>query len=82
MGERAQLQTPIGRARLGVVQWLDGLPKEYKDEAVMALDKLCQVAEQQIEQAYFDGYNNRSGSERVRGLREAVRAADLQKEPV
>lgn len=72
MGDKSKLQSPIGRARLGVSQWLDGLPKEHKLDATMALDNLCQVAEQQIEQAYFDGYNLRGASERVRQMLEGL----------
>jgi len=72
MGDRSELCSPLNRARLGVVQWLESLPGEYKIDAMMALDKLCQIAEQQIEQAYFDGYNHRTGSERSRDLRKAL----------
>lgn len=60
-----ELNSPLRRARLGLIPWLDLLDKDSKLDACMALDKLCQVAEREIEQAYIDGAANRSSSTRA-----------------
>lgn len=60
-----ELLSPLGRAKFGVLPWLDLIDKEARVDACIALDRLCQVAEREIDQAYRDGASNRS---------EAVRA--------
>jgi hypothetical protein len=64
-----ELLSPLGRAKYGVLPWIDLLDKDARLEACMALDRLCQVAEREIDQAYRDGASNRS--EAVRASREA-----------
>lgn len=59
MGDRKDLHSPLRRARLSVWTWIDLLPPDAQPDAHMALDKLCEVAEREIEQAYFDGHNQR-----------------------
>jgi hypothetical protein len=71
MGDRKDLQSPVRRAKLSVMTWLDLLPKDAQMDATMALDKLCDVAEAQIEQAYFDGSNNHMGAVQSRPFRQA-----------
>jgi hypothetical protein len=68
MGDRSELHSPVRRAKMEVSLWLEMLPKDAKLEAEMALDKLCQVAGREIEQAYFDGHNQRSAAARLRKL--------------
>ena len=65
-----ELLSPLGRARLGVLPWIDLLDKDARLDACLTLDRLCQVAEREIEQAYLDGASNRS---------EAVRASRIAK---
>lgn len=50
-----QVKSPLRRAKLSVVIWLDILPKDAQLDAKMALDKLVDLAEREIEQAYFEG---------------------------
>lgn len=69
MGDRNQLHSPLQRARIGVAAWLDLLPEEAQSEAMMALDKFCQIAEAQMEQCYFDGNNHRRIAEVIAKLR-------------
>jgi hypothetical protein len=59
------LLSPLGRAKFGVLPWIDLLDKDARVEACMALDRLCQVAEREIDQAYRDGASNRSESVRA-----------------
>jgi len=66
MGDRKELQSPLRRAKIGVSNWLGALPEGAKLDAEIALDKLIEVAEREIEQAYFDGNNHRAGAERMR----------------
>ena len=75
MGDRNNLQSPIKRARMAVDVWMELLPKEAKLDAEMALDKFCQVAEREIEQAYFDGHNQRHASATMRKISDAAPAA-------
>lgn len=72
MGDRKDLHSPVRRAKLGVMTWIDVLPKDAQTDAMMALDKLCEVAEREIEQAYFDGSNQRRDSAQARPFREPV----------
>lgn len=67
-----ELLSPLGRAKFGILPWLDLLDKDNRLEACMALDRLCQVAEREIDQAYRDGASNRS---------EAVRAQNRKPDP-
>lgn len=67
-----ELLSPLGRAKFGVLPWLEQLDKDTRTDACMALDRLCQVAEREIEQAYLDGASNRS---------EAVRAQRSKPDP-
>lgn len=69
MGDPKDLQSPLRRAKFGVMTWIDLLPDDPKMEAMMALEKLCDVAERQIEQAYFDGNNNHQAVVRARPFR-------------
>ena len=57
MGDRKSIQSPLYRARMGLLTWLDLLPKDAQMSASMALDKFGEVAEREIEQPYFDGCN-------------------------
>ncbi len=50
-----QVKSPLRRARLSVIIWLDILPKDAQADAKMALDRLVDLAEKEIEQAYFAG---------------------------
>lgn len=65
MGDKNDLHSALMRAKFGVSPWFDVLPKDAKVEAEMALDRLIEVANREIEQAYFDGANNRSASVRA-----------------
>jgi hypothetical protein len=47
--------SPLKRARIGVEIWLDLLPEDTKIDAKMALERLCEVAEKEIQQSYMDG---------------------------
>lgn len=66
MSDRKDLHSPIMRARIAVFRWIDALPKEAQPDAVMAVDKLVDVAGREIEQAYSDGYNNCLEANRAR----------------
>lgn len=70
MGDRTRLHSPLKRARMGVEQWLEALPKDVQFDATSALDRLCEAAEREIEQAYFDGHNQRRWSEQIGAFRE------------
>lgn len=48
-------KSPLRRAKLSVSIWLDVLPKDARLDAQMALDKLIDLAEKEIEQAFFAG---------------------------
>lgn len=78
MGDRNQLHSPMRRAKLAVLTWLDLLPKEIRDDAIMALDKLCDVAEKDIEQAYFDGSNQRRDAAAALKVREAAETGNAK----
>lgn len=69
MGDRSDLHSPLRRAQIGVRSWLDLLPKEVQSSAEMALDRLREVAEKEIEQAYFDGNNHRRDAQEANELR-------------
>jgi hypothetical protein len=68
MGDRKDLQSPLMRAKFGILPWLDALPKDARLDAEMALDNLVSVAFREIEQAYIDGVNNRSAQARAQKL--------------
>lgn len=70
MGDRKDLHSPVRRARISVAVWIDVLPEDAQADAVMALDKLCDVAEREIEQAYFDGNNQHRDSVGARQFRQ------------
>lgn len=70
MADRNQLHSPIHRAMLGLSRWLEELPKEMRSDASSALDHMRRTAEQEIEQAYFAGYNSRSQSELIRKIKD------------
>lgn len=50
-----EIKSPLRRAKLSVSIWLDILPKEAQLDAKMALDRLIDAAEREIEQAFFAG---------------------------
>lgn len=49
------VKSPLRRAKLSVSIWLDLLPKDARLDAKTALDKLIDLAEKEIEQAFFEG---------------------------
>ncbi len=56
------LNSPLRRARLSVALWLDILPKDAQIDAQMALDRLVDLAEKEVEQAFHAGQDfNRDG---------------------
>lgn len=65
MSDRNELQSALMRAKFGILPWLDALPKDARLDAEMALNRLIEVANREIEQAYMDGANNRSASVRA-----------------
>jgi hypothetical protein len=73
MGDRKDLHSSLRRAKLGVLTWIDLLPKDAKMDAAMALDKLCSIAELEIEQSYFDGSNQRRDQQQASQIRAAAR---------
>lgn len=75
MGDRKQLQSPVGRAKIGVAIWFDALPEGIRLDAEAALDRLCEVVEREVEQAYFDGNNHRRASVEV-GSHRPVKKVD------
>lgn len=73
MGDRKDLHSPVRRAKLGVLTWIDTtMPVDAQMDAKMALDHLCEVAEREIEQAYFDGNKQHQGSVQARQFRPAL----------
>lgn len=72
MADRNHLHSPIHRAMLGLSRWLEELPKEMRSEATSALDHMLRTAEQEVEQAYFAGYNSRGQSEIIRKIKDAA----------
>lgn len=72
MGDRTKLLSPLKRARMGLEQWIDLLPEDAQPAAGMAIDRLCEMAEREIEQAYYDGHKQRRDSEQIKALREAT----------
>ncbi|MGY3527299.1 hypothetical protein [Bradyrhizobium sp. USDA 4452] len=64
--------SPLRRARIGVEIWLDLLPEEARLDAKIALDKLCQIAEREIDSAYSDGSNNNWNGRRAEETRKAL----------
>ena len=64
MGDRTRLHSPIQRARMGVEPWLEMLPKDVQFEALSSLERLCEAAFREVEQAYFDGHNQRANAEK------------------
>ncbi len=53
-------------------QWLDLLPKDVQIDVDMALSKLWEVMNREIEQAYFDGHNHHRDQELAAKYREAA----------
>lgn len=49
------VKSPLRRAKLSVSIWLDILPKDARLDAAVALDKFLDLAEREIEQAFFAG---------------------------
>lgn len=71
MGDRNDLNSPIKRARGSLIVWFDLLPEEARLDAVMALDSFCQTVEREVQQAYFDGHNQRSAAVAMRKIADA-----------
>jgi len=59
MNNRPQMHSPIHRARDLVVGWMEALPEGMQQDAIDSLDRLCVVAEQQANEAWWDGYRSR-----------------------
>lgn len=68
------LTSPIQRARSVVEAWFELLPKDAKLDAQLALDKLCQTAEREVEIAYSDGMSYSYDCRRVHKHMEALAA--------
>lgn len=66
MADRNKLMSPLTRAKIGMDQWIEMLPKDVQCHAESSLERLCEVAFREIEQAYYDGHNQRANSERIR----------------
>jgi len=57
---------------MGVEQWIEMLPNDVRCHAESSLERLCEAALRDIEQAYYDGHNQRANSQRIREAAEAA----------
>lgn len=56
MAEKRHLISELGRARMRLLSFTELLPDGLKLDATICANELCDVAEREIEKAYWDGY--------------------------
>jgi hypothetical protein len=56
MAEKRDLASGIGRARHRLLTFAETMPEDVRLDATICINELCDVAEREIEQAYWDGY--------------------------
>lgn len=63
--------TTLRRAHLNAVIWIELLPKEAQIDAKMALEKLVDTAEREIDRAFFEGQDFNRNCRRAEEFAEA-----------
>lgn len=78
MAEKRELTSDLGRARQRLVSYAGLLPEDIRLDATICITELCDVAEREIEKAYWDGYKQYRLQAQIQAATKPIPSTELQ----